>query len=125
MVSACVGLVAMGESLTILWLGKLQFHLANGQLNTFAFEILFFFSICTVFIVRERRSFWHSRPSWLLLAFCVLECALVLAVCSVGMPGLDSIPFTNSLSVLGCAFGATFIVNDVIKTVGFKTLGVT
>ena len=53
------------ESLAILFIGLEPLGLAkdSASIQTFAFAILFYFGILTVFVVRERGHFWDSFPS--------------------------------------------------------------
>ena len=59
-----IGLIMTIEAFGLLYIGLNYFHLDNDNeaLSTFCFEILLFFALFSIFVVREKNHFWHSAP---------------------------------------------------------------
>jgi magnesium-transporting ATPase (P-type) len=67
-VAVVLGVAMLLEALGVLAIGWRRFDLAraDGRLQTFTFQTLLFFGLCSIVSIRERRYFWSSRPStWL------------------------------------------------------------
>jgi Cation transport ATPase len=62
-ISAILGLLVVGESLFLLWLGMQRVGANYNVLRTYALAILFYTELLMVFVVRERGRFWGSAPS--------------------------------------------------------------
>lgn len=141
--SLLLAALTVAESVALIYVGYYPFDLNNdgdvSQINTFSFELLFFFGISTTFIVRERRFFWESMPSPYLIFFCCVEtgvcfcvllstllCAvIVVVICSVGIAGaLAKVPFWNNVIVVLWACFCSFVINDPIKAAYFRYLKV-
>ena len=116
-VALWLGVASVAESAGILWLGWTRFGLGQNpaQLHSLGFLILFYFGLFTVVAVRERGSFWSSRPSRTLAIALALDALLVLVLVSVGMPGLAPLPLALTLLVMAYAFVFALLVNDRIK----------
>lgn len=72
-------------SFSVFFAGRDLFHLPLAQLQTLIFVMLVFTGLGNVFLVRERRHFWKSRPSnWLMIAT-VLDIAIVSVMASQGI----------------------------------------
>lgn len=80
-VAIVFGLLMLGEALGLLAIGWYHFSLAgaDGRLQTFSFQTLFF-ALFSILSIRERRHFWKSRPSALLAAGVALDAVLGLLV---------------------------------------------
>ncbi len=89
---------------------------ADERLATVGFAILFYFGICTVFVVRERGWLWSSRPSAMLLAAALGDGLLGAVACSVGLPGLAPVPLAAVGVVVACALAGS-LLNDAAKQV--------
>ncbi len=123
-VSVFIGIASVLESLFFTFIGVKYFGLLNSvsKLHTFAFELLMFSGMLTIFVVREREHFWNSRPSSTLLASIVADIALALAISTFGIPGITPIPITDSLSLLVPSVLFMLVVNDFIKVAVLKNL---
>lgn len=117
-----LGLLMTLEAFGILYLGLEFFQLDtnSGALNTYSFEILLFFAIFSIFVVREKNYFWHSRPSNTLLVLLVADALLGILFASVGLLGFTAIPLTQTAVVLLCTALGSFLLNDTIKVQLFK-----
>ncbi len=71
-------------SFSVFFVGRDWLHLPLPQLQTLIFVMLVFTGQGTVYLVRERGHFWHSRPgNWLMLAS-VLDIAVVSTLATQG-----------------------------------------
>ena len=61
--AAILGAFAIFESFGLLYLALTNLNLSAVQLQTFVFDMLIFGGLLTVIVVRERESFWKSKPS--------------------------------------------------------------
>ena len=114
--SIVLGLFVVAESFGLLYIGLTYLNLSNvAQLNTFVFDMLLFGGLLTIFVVRERSSFWKSKPSKLLLSAILVDIAISSLISVVGIPGLAPIPPVYVAIVLGWFFVFGVLVNDQIK----------
>jgi plasma-membrane proton-efflux P-type ATPase len=116
-IAAVLGSVMVVEAMSLLWIGLRYLHLGANEplLHTFCFEILLFFALFSVFVVRERGHFWDSRPSRALFIAVLLDGLAAVGMTSVGIPGLSAIPLPYTLLVLAYACVFSLWVNDGIK----------
>jgi len=119
------GILIVAESMLILYIGLSYFGLYNriDQLHTFVFNWLTFSGYFTVLTVRERKHFWESKPSRLLILSIVVNSAIVVLFSIFGIPGLASITAIELLSVLAYSFATCLLVNDFIKVLLTKRFG--
>lgn len=117
-----LGLLMTVEAFGLLYIGLNYFHLNidSEALNTFCFEILLFFAIFSIFVVREKNHFWHSAPSKILLLLLILDIILGILFTTFGLLGFKSIPLTQTFVVFIYAAVCSFIINDFIKFFLFK-----
>jgi len=116
-VAIVLGLIMVVEAFGLLYIGLKYFNLTtdNGILSTFSFEILFFFAIFSIFIVREKGHFWNSSPSKTLLLIILADMVLGVVLSTFGLLGLKAIPLTQTLIVIGYSFIFSLVINDFIK----------
>lgn len=113
------------ESFAARALGQVFWHLRTSDpvIRTFSFEILLFSAVTSIFVIRERRHFWSSRPSRLLLTIHV----------SGRHDGGDDFDVRHSRHIPGPAVAMTLflldwnlalslIVNDYVKLLLHKKL---
>jgi len=117
-----VGLLMTIEAFGLLYIGLDYFHLKtdNESLNTFCFEILLFFAIFSIFVVREKNHFWHSAPSKTLLLLLIADTILGILFSTFGLLGFKAIPFMQTIVVFIYAALCSFVINDLIKFFLFK-----
>jgi H+-transporting ATPase len=113
--------VALGALCVVESLGALRVVEAlvpgsttGERLASVGFAILFYFGLCTVFVVRERGWLWSSRPGTLLLAAALADGLVGAVLCRVGLPGLAPIPLAAVAAVVGCALAGS-LLNDAAK----------
>jgi len=116
-VGAVVGLLAVLESLGLLAFGSVFFNiLADAdRLHTFSFLILFYFSIFTIFVVRERGRFWNSKPSRILLTVTILDMVIVALIALLGVPSVQPIASIEVITVIVFSFVFVLFLNDAVK----------
>jgi H+-transporting ATPase len=105
------------EAFSLLFVGLKYFNLAlnDGALSTYCFEILFFFAIFSIFVVREKKHFWSSAPSKFLLTVMLMDIILGFSFVTFGLLGFTAIPIAHTLFVFGFAFLFSLVINDLIK----------
>lgn len=118
--AAVLGLFKLTFSVAVLVAGKSGIGLNGSELQTLAFVTLVFGSQATVYVVRERRHMWHSRPGvWLLLSSVLdIGIAASLAITGLLMAPLSALVVGSVL--LGAA--AFSLALDVVKTMIFRRL---
>lgn len=112
-----LGLIMTIEAFGALYLGMNFFNLKadNEALSTFCFEILLFFGLFSIFVVREKNRFWKTAPSKTLLFIILADILLGIILSTFGLLGFKAIPITQTLVVLVYTAMFSFIVNDLIK----------
>ena len=119
--SLIIGALLVGEGAIALFVGSHYFHLELDQLRTFMMLTLIFTSQFRVYIVRERRYFWSSRPGRDLL---IATLAAIVVFALLGVFGLIVPPVTpfQMLFALGLSAIFTFAI-DYPKYLAFRKLG--
>lgn len=119
--SLIIGALLVGEGAIVLFVGSRYFNLALDQLHTFIMLALIFTSQFRVFIVRERRYFWSSRPGRELL---IAIAAAIVVFALLGVYGLIIPPVTpfQMLFVLGLSAVFIFAI-DYPKYLAFRKFG--
>jgi H+-transporting ATPase len=114
-------LICYGVVMAIGWLafsfgvygyGRDILHLSTDNLYTLVFLMLVFVSQANVYLVREKRHFWRSRPStWLLLAtaldFLLVSVLVIHGIFMTALPALLLIQLCGATIV--CMFVLDFI----------------
>ncbi len=108
-------------SFSVFFAGRDLLHLPLAQLQTLIFVMLVFTGLGNVYLVRERRHFWQSRPSrWLMLAT-LLDIAVVSAMASRGIL-MTAISPALIAGLLAVAM-AYLVALDFLKIVIFRRSG--
>jgi H+-transporting ATPase len=114
-VALAVSTMVLLEMSIQLYLAHILFGFDLYQLQTYVFYVLMVTGIMDVLIVRERRSFWSSRPSKTLLGALFIDLAFVTFLSVVGLEGvLFPIPPAAVLVVLSVAVLMT-LPKDYVK----------
>ena len=121
-VSAVLGALMVAESLFLLWIGWSRFGLAasNDALTTFSFLTLLYFAAFSIVSARERRWFWLTMPSRAVGGAVLAEMLVGTVLTFVGLPGLMSLPWIQTLAILAYAMVSCLVVNDAVKVVMIK-----
>jgi hypothetical protein len=116
-VSIVLGLIMVVEAFGLLYIGLHYFNLGvnSEALSTFSFEILFFFAMFSIFVVRVKGPFWDLAPGKFLFSIILADMLFAVALSTFGLLGLTAVPLFVTLSVIGYAFFFSLIVNDLIK----------
>ncbi len=119
--SLILATLVVAESFFSLWLG-LYLGMPINEIHTFIFDMLVFTGQFTVYMVRERRSMWSSRPSNFLMISSIIDIIFISTISALGIL-VYPIPVQYVLLILGISFGFT-VVFDHIKNISFKTVGI-
>nr|MDO8100030.1 plasma-membrane proton-efflux P-type ATPase [Candidatus Njordarchaeota archaeon] len=85
--------IVLLEMFTGLFIALNFLSLGVSQLYTFVFYMLMITGITNVFIVRERRAFWSSKPSRTLFTALLADLVIATILCLIGIEGIfTSIP---------------------------------
>lgn len=117
-----MGLLMAVEAFGLLYIGWNYFHLNSDDeaLSTYTFEILLFFALFSIFIVREKGFFWNSAPSKTLLLMIISDMILGVLFSTFGLLGFKAIPFIQTLTIIGYASVFSLGINDILKFVLLK-----
>jgi H+-transporting ATPase len=116
-----VALPSLVLTLAVFWAGSAMLALDTARLQTLAFVTLAVGSQATVYLVREPRRFWSSRPGpWLVAA----SAGAVLAVAVLASAGWLMAPLSPALVAAVCAaVGLLAVLVDWFKVRLFGRLG--
>ena len=119
--SVILAVVLVIESGLVLWLargGPLQ--LTSAQTSTAIFLMLVFSGQATIYVVRERRAFWRSMPSRLML---VATAADVVAVSALAIFGALMAPVSGVIVLLVLGVAVFFMLAlDVLKLALYRMI---
>lgn len=123
-VGVVIGLLMLVETLAVLAVGWRLFGLGADEsaLQTFCFQLLFYFALFSIVSIRERRRFWASRPSRVLTWALLADAAAGTLLCLVGIPGLTPLGVNATIMVLASSMVCSLVVNDAIKAALFRRL---
>ena len=112
----------VGETLALLWAGWRLFDLRLQEplLQTFSFQLPFYFVCFSIVSARERRHFWASWPSGTLIAALCLDGVAGTVLSAVGIPGLTPVPWHQTVFVLVAALICSLVINDFVKATLFR-----
>lgn len=112
-----IGIMTVIESLVLLYLGMNYLGLSNSipKLQTFVLCILMISQVCNMLVSRERRHFWESRPSNILLSALVGNVVITVILAIIGIPGISAIPLNDVFLVLVYCLSFPLVINDFVK----------
>ena len=118
-VAVVVGVLTLIEALGLLAFGWRRFALSSnaGLLQTFTFQTFLFFALSSLLSMRERRSFWRSRPSAALAASLGVAGVVGAIIGLRGVAELSPLPFAESALIFGYAAICSLGPNDLVKAV--------
>ncbi len=116
-VSVVLGVAMVAEALLLLKIGWARFGLAASDraLYTFSFLTLLYFAVFSIVSARERRWFWATMPSKVLLAALTADALVGTALTLVGLPDFVPLPWWQMLAIFAYALVACLVVNDGLK----------
>jgi H+-transporting ATPase len=119
-IASILGIIGVGSSFGILYVGLEVFHLSPVVLQSFIYLKLSVAGHLTVFVARTRRSFWSVKPAVpLFLAVVVTQLiATLITVYGILLPAMG---WGLALFVWGYAF-VMFLVTDRLKLGAYRLL---
>ncbi|MDD5404624.1 MAG: plasma-membrane proton-efflux P-type ATPase [Sulfuricella sp.] len=108
-------------SFSVFFAARDLLHLPLAQLQTLIFVMLVFTGLGNVYLVRERRHFWQSRPSRWLMVATALDLAVVCAMASQGVL-MSAISPALIAGLLALAL-AYLVMMDFLKIRIFRRFG--
>jgi H+-transporting ATPase len=117
-VAAVLGVCMVLESLLLLWIGLNLWHWtpSDPHVQTLSFEILLFSALSSIWVIRERRHFWSSPPSRVLLIAVLADAFVGVLISCFGIPGaLPPLPLPATLLLIGYNLVFSLFVNDRVK----------
>jgi len=122
--SVVLGGAMLVEARFLLWIGWTRFGLAtnNNALYTFSFLTLLYFAAFSIVSARERRWFWATMPSKTLVAAIMADVLTGTVLTFVGLPGLMSLPWWQTLEIFAYATVLCLVVNDAVKVAMIRWL---
>ncbi len=123
-VSVVLGVAMVAEALFLLWLGWSRFGLATNDnaLYTFSFLTLLYMAVFSIVSARERRWFWATMPSTTLIGAVMADALIGTILTFVGLPGLEPLPWWQTLTIFAYSMVACLFVNDALKVVMIRRL---
>jgi H+-transporting ATPase len=108
-------------SFSVFFAARDLLHLPLAQLQTLIFVMLVFTGLGNVYLVRERRHFWQSRPSRWLMVATALDLVVVCAMASQGVL-MSAISPALIAGLLALAL-AYLVMMDFLKIRIFRRFG--
>lgn len=108
-------------SFAVVWIGQRLFAYDLDHLQTLVFLMLVFTGQANVYLIRERRHFWSSRPSrWMLISTSAdIIIVIVLAARGILMSAIDPVAIFGLLVLVV----AVMVPLDVVKVIAFRRFG--
>ena len=121
-VSAVLGVSMVAEALFLLYLCWSRFGLATNDdvRYTFSFLTLLYLAVFSIVSARERRWFWSTKPSTILVVALTADALVGTILTLLGIPGLAPLLWWQTLTILGYAAISCLVVNDAIKVAMIK-----
>ena len=107
-----LGLCKLGFSTAMLALGAFRLGLGAGELQTLAFVTLVFGNQAVLYVVRERRHLWSSRPGNWILAASAADVAIVAALALSGTL-MAPLPWRIMAVIFIAAIGFAFVLDRI------------
>jgi H+-transporting ATPase len=119
--SLVIGGLLVAEGAIALFIGTQYFHLTVYQLQTFIVLMLIFTSLSRIYIVRERRYFWSSRPG---KAIIISTLSALVIFMLLGVYGVIVTPLTTYQVLFILGFSVIFtLAIDGPKYLAFHRFG--
>ena len=115
-----LGLFGLTFAVAVIATGRYMLRYDVGELRTLAFVTLVFASQATIYVVRDRRWMWHSRPGGWLLLSSLLDLGIASSLAMTGTL-MAPLPALTVSAVLAGAI-AFSVALDGVKHVAFARL---
>jgi H+-transporting ATPase len=107
-----LGACKLGFSTSILAYGTFQLGLGPGELQTLAFVTLVFGNQAVLFVLRERRHLWSSKPGGWVLASSAADIAFVSALALSGTL-MEPLPWRLMPPIFAAAIAFAVILDQI------------
>jgi H+-transporting ATPase len=107
-----LGACKLGFSAAVLAFGTYRLGLSAGELQTLAFVTLIFGAQGLLYVLRERRHMWSSRPGKWVLAASATDVVIVSALALSGTL-MEPLPWRVLAAVFVAAAGLAFVLDQV------------
>jgi H+-transporting ATPase len=107
-----LGLCKLGFSTAMLALGAFRLGLGVGEVQTLAFVTLVFGNQAVLYVVRERRHLWSSKPGVWVLAASAGDIAIVSALALSGIL-MEPLAWRIVAAIFAAAIGFAFILDQI------------
>jgi H+-transporting ATPase len=107
-----MGACKLGFSTAVLAFGKYRLELGAGELQTLAFVTLVFGAQALLYVLRERRHLWSSRPGNWVLASSAVDIAIVSTLALSGIL-MEPLPWHVLAAVFAATAGFALILDQV------------
>ncbi|HYA47777.1 MAG TPA: plasma-membrane proton-efflux P-type ATPase [Burkholderiales bacterium] len=107
-----LGVCKLGFSTAVLAFGKYRLGLGAGQLQTLAFVTIIFGAQALMYVVRERRRLWSSRPGAWVFVSSAADIGIVVALALSGTL-MEPLPWRVLAGVFVAAAGFAVILDQV------------
>ncbi len=123
-IGSVLGVLGLVEALVLIYFGVRVLGVSPEEftLQTFSFEVMFFFGLFTIFSVREKGRWWASSPRYFLVLLAAAETFGVLVACSVGVPYLPALHVRATGTIIAWSLGCVLFVNDAVKTWMYQSM---
>jgi H+-transporting ATPase len=111
-----LGICKLGFSTALLATGKFKLGLPAGELRTLAFITLVFGNQALLYVLRERRRIWTSKPSIWVLASTAADIAIVSTLALSGIL-MEPLPWRVVATVFVAAIGFGLILDQIKRPV--------
>ena len=125
-ISLILSIFPVIELFGLLFIGERSLHVspAAPALQTFGFVSVFYFAVFTILSVRERKHFWNSVPDKYMSLALGADMIVIGLIATTGLPGLAPIAPIDVFAVVAYTAAVFLIINDTIKFVLMKKLGI-
>jgi H+-transporting ATPase len=107
-----LGVCKLGFSTAVLAFGKFQLGLGPDELQTLAFLTLVFGAQALLYVIRERRPMWSSRPGSWVLAASAMDIAIVSTLALSGVL-MAPLPWRVLIAVFAATAGFALILDRI------------
>ena len=111
-----LGLCKLAFTTTMLVFGTFRLGLHAGELHTLAFVTLIFGNQAVMYVVRERRHMWSSRPSGWVLASSVLDIGTV-SVLALSGTLMEPLEWRLMVNIFVAAIGFALLLDQIKKPI--------
>ena len=107
-----LGACKLAFSAAVLAFGKYRLALSPGELQTLAFVTLIFGAQALLYVVRERRPMWSSKPSKWVVAASAADIFIVCVLASSGIL-MEPLPWRMLAALLAAAAGFGLVLDRI------------